>query len=149
MRLCLVRDASFVGSMAALLLVSGCRDERDRAHATERPEVGDIHPNAGAESLVESAIDDVARTRCTHEEHCGRVGDDERFPNDVACVEAMKERVSSGINARLCPEGVRPEGLRACLDAVRNLSCSVGYEAVPACERASICAGVSAHGRLE
>jgi hypothetical protein len=145
MRLCLVRDALFVGPIVVLVLVSGCRDERDRAHAAERREVGDINPNAGAESLVQRAIDDVARTRCTHEEHCGRVGDDKRFSNDVACVEAMKERVSSGINARLCPEGVRPEGLRACLDAVRNLSCTVGYDAVPACERASICAGVNAH----
>jgi len=110
-------------TVLAIVLTSGC--SRDHARPSESPRAMETAPTAigGGPPSVESAIDQLGAARCEREARCGRLGPEGSYNTRQQCLDADLMSRLDALDPANCPNGIRPDLLGACLEALRTERC--------------------------
>ncbi len=73
--------------------------------------------------LADDAAAQIASMRCTREDACGNVGAVGAFPSFDACVAIVRHAHRVELSQDVCPRGVDPYALQACVEDSRNAGC--------------------------
>jgi hypothetical protein len=123
----------FCITAAALALACGRGTDREAASATT---------TGASASGGESAAQSIAAARCDREETCKNIGSGRTYPSRNACVDELRDKSRSELNASDCPGGVDNAPLEKCLSEIRGENCGRALDAITrlaACRTSALC----------
>jgi hypothetical protein len=90
----------------------------------------------------ESAAQSLATARCDREETCKNVGSGRTYASRNACMDELRDKTRSELNASDCPGGVDNGQLEKCLSEIRGEKCGNVLDTITrlaACRTSALC----------
>ena len=126
-------------ALLGVVFTSGCQELSNIGTTTTTTSVQDRRyvPNEDATLQLRNAL-------CARESGCENIGDNHRYANISACLEARGHDADRLVGRDVCPMGISAGSLATCTADVRALGCGPALgdiETVPSCRADDLCRG--------
>jgi hypothetical protein len=123
-----------IGLLLAMAAAAGC------SHEQAPPTAAGTTPTYGM--ATDTAVSNIARTRCNHELTCNQVGKGMEYDSFEVCTHEVARDASTTLHDQACPNGVKDTQLSSCLMDLQKQACENPVESIDrigSCNKSSLC----------